>query len=118
MDKNEEQDIKTDFLQIRIREDVKEDIKIVAKLRKASVSALILTLIHKLIREAKAETPEAFPDYNPPLKIVNESGMDEILYEALDGKELTPEKRRAIEIAVRTALQVQEIEQGDDGKIK
>lgn len=48
------------FLQIRIREDVKEELAVLAELRGLSMSALINSLIVRAIREEKMESPEAF----------------------------------------------------------
>lgn len=48
------------FLQIRIREDVKQDLAIVAELRGLSMSALINTLVVKMIRDEKELSPGAF----------------------------------------------------------
>lgn len=52
--------MKAKFLQIRIREDIKDDFQKVAELRGLSVSALIHSLIVKTIREEKQAAPEAF----------------------------------------------------------
>lgn len=101
-------------INIQVPFDIREDFRIVAANRGFSMSNMLFQYILKVVREAKAETPEIFPDYNPPPKIVSETGMDEILYEALEGKELTPEMRRTIEIAVKTALKVKEL--NDEGE--
>lgn len=66
MDETKE-DVKTTQLQIRIREDVKEDLKIVAEIRGQSVSGVILSLITKAIHETKAEHPALFGvEHIPP----------------------------------------------------
>jgi antitoxin component of RelBE/YafQ-DinJ toxin-antitoxin module len=48
------------FLQIRIREEVKQDLAVLAELRGLSMSALINSLIVKAIREEKNADPIAF----------------------------------------------------------
>jgi hypothetical protein len=52
--------VKTKFLQIRISEDIKADLQVVAELRGLSTSALIHSLIVKTVREEKNREPRAF----------------------------------------------------------
>lgn len=52
--------VKSKFLQIRINEDIKSDLQIVAELRGLSTSALIHSLIVKAIRAEKEREPKAF----------------------------------------------------------
>ena len=52
--------MKEKWLQIRINETIKDDLKVVAELHGLSVSALIHSLIVKMIREEKHITPHAF----------------------------------------------------------
>jgi antitoxin component of RelBE/YafQ-DinJ toxin-antitoxin module len=56
-----QQKLKGDWLQIRIREEVKQEFAIAADLRGASMSGLILQFIMKTIREEKAMSPQSFP---------------------------------------------------------
>lgn len=97
------------FLQIRINEDLKEELRVAAEVKGLTQSALIHSLIVKAVREAKLETPSAFPDYFPPPVILGEAEFDRILFEALDAKEMTPEKKRSIAEAVKAILKIQEI---------
>lgn len=52
--------IKGKWLQIRIDEDIKADVKVVAKLRGLSMSALVHSMLVKAVREEKAVSPDAF----------------------------------------------------------
>lgn len=52
--------VKSKFLQIRINEEIKHDLQIVAELRGLSTSALIHSLIVKTIRAEKEREPKAF----------------------------------------------------------
>lgn len=52
---------KDTWLQIRIREEIKDDLRIAAELRGLTVSALLHSLIVKTIREEKEVQPSAFP---------------------------------------------------------
>lgn len=108
---------KSSFLQIRIREDLKDELKIAAELRGLTVSGLLHSLISRAVSESRRENPAAFPDYDPPPVIVGENDLSQLIMEALNGKEPSSEMRRAIEVAVRTALEVQEIFE-DGTKIK
>ena len=117
MDKEVFADQKSSFLQIRIREDLKDDLKIAADSCGLTVSGLLHLLINKAVSELRRERPDAFPDYVPPPVVVGDNEFAEMLTEALDGKQLTPETRRAIEIAIRTALQVQIVDK-DNTEIK
>jgi len=105
------------LLNVQVPKTVRDEFKIVATNRGTTMSALVYQFVLKTIREEKAIRPETFPDYDPPPFIVGETNLNEMLMEALNGKELTPEMRRAIEIAIRTALEVQEITE-DGTKIK
>jgi antitoxin component of RelBE/YafQ-DinJ toxin-antitoxin module len=51
---------KTNYVQFRIREDIKEELQIVAEMRGLTMSALIHSLIVKTIREEKEREPQAF----------------------------------------------------------
>jgi hypothetical protein len=57
---------KDTYLQLRIREDIKEDLRIVAELRGLSVSGLIHSQIVKMIREEKENSPQLFPVQERP----------------------------------------------------
>lgn len=51
---------KDTFLQIRIREEIKEDLRLVAEARGLTISALIHSLIVKTIREEREQYPGSF----------------------------------------------------------
>jgi antitoxin component of RelBE/YafQ-DinJ toxin-antitoxin module len=55
-------------LYLRIREDIKNDLKITAELHGLTMSSLINSLIVKAIREAKIESPQSF---EKGLRLVN-----------------------------------------------
>lgn len=109
METNKE-DVRTTHLQLRIHEDIKEDLKITAKLKGLSLSAMILSLIVKAIREEKENSPHAFPDFiqNRP-KIVDESDFDKMMIEAFDGNPPPPEELKAIMKAVKEIMKVREV---------
>lgn len=96
------------FIQFRIRRDLKDELKITADLAGVSISALMHILIKRAILDARHKNPEAFPDYSPPPVIVGEPEMDQILFEAFEGKEMTPEKKKNIAEAVKAILKIQE----------
>lgn len=104
---------KSSFVQIRIREDLKEDLKVTADLRGLTVSALLHSLINRAVLEGRREHPKAYSDYSPPPEIVAESEFDRILLEASDGRRISPEVRRRIAEVVKAALRVQEV--AEDG---
>lgn len=83
MDKNVE-DVRTTQLQIRIREDLKEDLKVVAELNRLSLSATIHFLTAQAVHKAKEENPEAFGATIPP----HRSRYD-VYAEYLDGDDLS-----------------------------
>jgi predicted DNA binding CopG/RHH family protein len=51
---------KDTYIQIRIRDDLKEDIQITAKARGLTMSALIHSLLTQAVRQEKEQYPEAF----------------------------------------------------------
>jgi hypothetical protein len=58
------------WLNVRIREDVRDEFKLAAELRGASMSGLLTMFIYRVIREEKGKNPEAFapaaePGENP-----------------------------------------------------
>jgi antitoxin component of RelBE/YafQ-DinJ toxin-antitoxin module len=57
--------VKKSWLQIRINDDIKKDLKIVAELRGLSASALLHSIIVRMIREEKILSPEAFKARRP-----------------------------------------------------
>ena len=97
------------FIQFRIRKDLKEELKTTAELAGVSISALLHMLIKGAISDARRRHPEAFPDYAPPPVIVGEPEMDQLLFEAFEGKEMTPEMKKSIAEAVKAILKVQEV---------
>jgi hypothetical protein len=60
-------DVKTKFLQIRISEEIKNDLQVVAELRGLSTSALIHSLIVRTIRAEKEHDPRAFQRRESPV---------------------------------------------------
>lgn len=54
---------KDTYLQIRIRESLKDDLKLVSEARGLSVSALVHSLIVKAIREERKDAPEVFTEH-------------------------------------------------------
>ena len=55
------------FLQIRIREDVKQELGILAEARGLSMSALINSLVVKAIRDEKSQDPDLFKTQTIPV---------------------------------------------------
>lgn len=111
MDNVFQDESKTTQLQIRIREDLKNDLRVLAELKGLSVSATVHTLIVKAVRDAKAENPYAFGRADIPV-VVGASEIDQILLEAFDGKPFTPEQvKRYMAIAKKT-LEIKEIREG------
>lgn len=72
---------KEDRLNIRIRPDIKEDLRITADLRGQSVSGLIHSLVVKAIREEKDREPRAFQKQTKTATGVIDSSinLDEII---------------------------------------
>lgn len=62
---------KATHLQIRIREDIKEDLRITSELKGLSVSGLVHSLIVKAVREEKEKEPQAFQNIKPVEPIGN-----------------------------------------------
>lgn len=54
---------KTVLLNLHVSENVRNDFKVVARLRGLTMSALINQFMVRLIREEKEYNPQAFPDY-------------------------------------------------------
>jgi hypothetical protein len=103
-----QQKLKGDWLQIRIREEVKQEFAIAADLRGASMSGLILQFIMKTIREEKAMSPQSFPQslrkanagnnivaHIGPAPSPDEMSRDEVRDRFINQPELDKEKRRA-----------------------
>lgn len=55
------------FLQIRIREDIKQELAILAEIRGLSMSALINSLVVQAIRAEKGHDPEPFKTQTIPV---------------------------------------------------
>ena len=88
------EDVKTTQLQIRIREDLKDELKIVANLKGLTTSALIHSLIMKAVAEVKAERPELFGlEHIPP----HRSRFD-VYAETFDGEALTESEWQFLEV--------------------
>lgn len=51
---------KNTYIQVRIREDVKEELRLVADARGLTISALIHSMIVKTIRDERTQHPEVF----------------------------------------------------------
>jgi hypothetical protein len=98
------------FLQIRISEDLKEDLRITAQLKGLTPSALINSLIVKAVREMKAEEPSAFPDFSVPRVVADETEIDRIIKEAyiesFGGGAIDPERLRRL---MRTATEIKKM---------
>ncbi len=52
--------IKDTYIQFRVKDEIKEDLRIVAELRGLSVSALLHSMATRTIREEKEREPQAF----------------------------------------------------------
>lgn len=92
MDKHIEE-VKTTQLQIRIREDVKDDLKIAAGMKGLSTSGMILSLITKAVSEAKLENPALFGvEHIPP----HRSRFD-VYAEALDAPDFSESEWQLME---------------------
>jgi hypothetical protein len=54
------------WLNVRIREDVRDEFKLAAELRGASMSGLLTMFIYRVIREEKAKNPDSFAPADAP----------------------------------------------------
>jgi hypothetical protein len=68
-------------INLRVRKDVREDFKIVADLRGASMSSLIHQFIVKCIREEKKISPDAFGKVESPAGFYRQKASVEDLVE-------------------------------------
>jgi hypothetical protein len=68
-------------LNIRVRKGVREDFKIVADLRGASMSSLIHQFMVKCIREEKKISPDAFGKVESPAGFYRQKALTEDLIE-------------------------------------
>lgn len=80
VDKREVSETQATQLQIRIRENLKDELKITANEKGLTVSALIHSLIVKAVRDAKHENPLAFGLHDPQIEIADNE-LKEILFE-------------------------------------
>jgi hypothetical protein len=66
-------------INLRVRKDVREEFKIVADLRGASMSSLIHQFMVQCIREEKERTPEAFGNTEFPAGVYRQKAVIEDL---------------------------------------
>jgi antitoxin component of RelBE/YafQ-DinJ toxin-antitoxin module len=62
-------------INLRVRKDVREDFKIVADLRGASMSSLIHQFMVECIREEKERSPEAFSNLQYPNAVYRQEAI-------------------------------------------
>lgn len=96
------------LLNMSIPKHVRDDFKVVAKLRRQTMTGLLFGQIRQMILEEQIRHPDAFPGYSPAPRIVGEPEMDQLLFEAFEGKEMTPEMKKNIAEAVKAILKIQE----------
>jgi hypothetical protein len=99
---------KRKILAVKVSEDTLRDFGIAAGVRGSTMSALVTQFVLKTIREAKEENPSAFPDFEDKPAKEAESEVDRMLYEAFDGREITPELRARMINLMKAALSVQD----------
>lgn len=102
MNSDRPEDSKASQLQIRIREDLKEDLRATAEFKGLTVSSLIHSLIVKAVRDAKKENPEAFGLVKLPASAADQR-LKDILYEGFRDEPVDPDiLKRAIDLIIAT----------------
>lgn len=97
------------LINVQIPRTTRDDFRIAAKQRSQSMSALIIHFIVKTIREEKARTPEAFPDYGYDRPAVAGTEIDEILYDAFDGRAIDPAELKRMMRDAKEMTRIREI---------
>jgi hypothetical protein len=91
---------------LQLPRSVRDDFRVVAKLRGTSMAALLHQFMYRTIRDEKDRRPEAFPDYTPePPPVPDVSDKDkqvlDIVYESFGGEEVQPDLLKAVLEAVK-----------------
>lgn len=97
------------LINLKVPRTTRDDFRIAAKQRSQSMSALIIHFIVKTIREEKERNPAAFPDYESNRPAVAGTEIDEILYDAFDGKPINPSELRRMMQDAKEMLRIREI---------
>ena len=91
---------KDTYIQVRIREDLKEDVQTTAKARGLTMSALIHSLLTQAVRAEKEAYPEAFATRGVKAaevtlaKVVAHPESKKLVQRMIDGDEIAEAERR------------------------